>query len=693
MPSGSFDAIRCRQVRWTLTDHLKILLLSLFNQYISMRLLYTFIFISFSWLLQASPGDTTIVKAHQKVDMTWYRSYRAWAQFPDANHSYHKILLRYDMGCASGGCSDWDYTTLVNILHPTGLLDSNVQRIDTISTNPLVVDTVWNVFPEKERYELGKVITPFGGNLANSWSRRFYFDVTDYYSMLRDSVELEVFFQGWSSGFSASLEFVLIEGTPPREVLQLQNLYRGRFTYRDAQTFESNSMPERSVQIHDSTQHTSLRMAPSGHGFVNSLNCAEFCKKDYIVNVNGTEITRQLMWRDDCGANGLFPQAGTWLFDRANWCPGDRVIIYNHDLSAHLPKGNNRIDVDVEPYSYTVPSGETPATYNMSAQLIQYGKYNHQYDLELTDILKPSAEDEYARLNPVCGEALIRVTNKGAQDINQFKVVYGIRGSSSWQEYTHNGLLASMQSLEISLPLDSIAFWTTYRPEVQFRARVELPSGKNDEVPFNNSLDANVVLPAQYPANLALQLRTNGKGNETFWELRDSEGKVLHSGDNLASSTFYRDTFNLKPGCYEFFVGDRDEDGLMFFANNDGRGSVALQNAGGNFFFKQYNANFGSFISDHFTVGYGIGIEESLHYPPLAVDVYPNPVVDQVAIENFTGKTMEASLFTVTGKRVMRLEIRDGYNTYRLHHLAPGMYQLVMELEGRTEHRKLVIRR
>ena len=651
-------------------------------------LLSTLFLVSYS--LSAAPGDTVTVSAHQKTNMTWYQSYKEWAQFPDGSKSYHKILLRYDLGCASSGCSDWDYTTLVNILHPTGLLDSNIQSFDTLGTNPLVIDTVWNTFPEKEKYELAKVITPYGGNLQNSWQRRFYFDVTDYYHLLRDSVELEVFYQGWSSGFSATLDFLLIEGTPPRDVLKLENLYRGGFQYRNSQTFESQHMPERTVTIHDSTQYTNLRMAPSGHGFVNNLNCAEFCKKDYIVNVNGSEVARQLMWRDDCGANGLFPQAGTWLYDRANWCPGDRVNIYNHDLTSSLQQSTARIDVDIEPYSYTVPPGESPASYNMSAQLIQYGEFNHQYDLELTDILKPSAEDEYARLNPVCDEAAVRITNKGAQTISNFKVIYGIRGNAQMQEYNFQGSLAPMASVDISLPLDSMADWTTYRQDMQFRARVELPANTTDEVAFNNSMTSTVYLTPEYPGKMELQLRTNSAASETFWELRDAQGKVLYSGDNLQPNTLYRDTFDLQPGCYEFFLGDRDEDGLMFFANNDGRGSAALRNAGGSFFIKQYNANFGSYVSDHFTVGYGINLPE-LREQSALYEIYPNPVRGELFVENFGKTTIKARILTTSGKVLAHRSLEPGVNSWNTRDLTPGVYFVELRTTEGSAFQKIVV--
>ncbi|MDZ7848778.1 MAG: hypothetical protein U5L96_19740 [Owenweeksia sp.] len=128
----------------------------------------------------AAPGDTTWVTLHNNTQMVWYERYGAKALMPDGSKEYHKVLMYYTMGCASNGCSDWDYTTRVTLLQPRGL-DSSVASIDTISINPLVIDTTWQTFQAKERFELGRVITPYGGNLPNNWEHDFIFDVTDFY--------------------------------------------------------------------------------------------------------------------------------------------------------------------------------------------------------------------------------------------------------------------------------------------------------------------------------------------------------------------------------------------------------------------------------------------------------------------------------------------------------------------------------
>jgi hypothetical protein len=640
-------------------------------------------------------GDTTLVSAHQQKDLTWYGSYKDWAVFPAASSNWHQIVMRYTMGCASGGCSDWDYTTVVDLLIPTGAMDSAVLRIDTISTSPLQIDTAWRVFQVKERLELAKVITPYGGALSQDWTRTFSFDVSDYYPLLHDSIEIDVRYQGWSSGFSATLEFMMIEGKPVRDVYKVENLYSGGFTYRTTAQFEGQLMPARALNLDPQAQQFSLRMAPSGHGFVNALNCAEFCNRDYYVYVDGQKVAEQAMWRNDCGLNGLWPQAGTWLYNRANWCPGDRVNSYRHDLSAYLI-GADSIDIDIEAYTYTVPPGESPASYNMLAQLFHLGSFNQPLDVAIEDIITPTINDEHARFNPVCDEALISIRNKGQQDITSLTIAYGLSGNTNWRRFQWTGNLASLGYEEISLPMDSITDWSTLSGKLEFSVQIERVNGlATDDIDFNNRRSTPIKIPEQLPNPMRFELRTNNAASETWWKLEDVNGNVLQSGDNLTNSTTYRDTFDLSPGCYHLIIGDREKNGMSFPFNNDGSGRILLRNVGGNFFNKTFNPNFGTEISTYFTVGYSIGLEAPLDLNALWT-VYPNPSKGRIKVQidpiansltklslvDSQGRLLWSNTLKMERSKTLELDLPSGLQ---------GFYFLELEQAGQKSRKSLVI--
>ena len=87
-------------------------------------------------------GDTTNIQVHDHTDMTWYGNYDEWGVFPDGSETYRKIYLHYTMGCASSGCSDWDYTTKIEILHRTGEIDSNFHQSPMFTVNGDILDSV-----------------------------------------------------------------------------------------------------------------------------------------------------------------------------------------------------------------------------------------------------------------------------------------------------------------------------------------------------------------------------------------------------------------------------------------------------------------------------------------------------------------------------------------------------------------------
>ena len=80
-------------------------------------------------------GDTTTIRIHDHTDMIWYGNYDEWGELPDATKDYRKVYLNYTMGCATGGCSDWDYTSQIFVRHRTGEIDSTLQTAPLFTVN------------------------------------------------------------------------------------------------------------------------------------------------------------------------------------------------------------------------------------------------------------------------------------------------------------------------------------------------------------------------------------------------------------------------------------------------------------------------------------------------------------------------------------------------------------------------------
>lgn len=669
-------------------------------------------FFVFDDSLHAAEGDTTVVDAHKNVDMTWHGSYDEWAVFPDDTASYHKILMYYTMGCSSSGCSDWDYTTKIELLNPTGRIDSNISSLDTVSTNPLVVDTTWNKFEVKEPFELARVITPYGGYMANNqngfsnnWQHTFVFDVTDFAPLLRDSVELRAFYGGWSDGFSVSLRFEMIEGTPPRDVVSIQNVWRsggGGWTYNDPASFDSNHLQQKNVWLPQEAKAASMRVIPTGHEFDNNVNCAEFCKKNYQVYADGRKIANQPMWRSDCGRNPVYPQGGTWIYDRANWCPGDRATIYKHSLGRAFSAGDSiSLDMDIDDITW---SGSDAPNYIIDAQLFTYSEPNFQLDASLEDIIAPSSADRHARQNPICTNPVVQIKNTGADTLTSLLFTYGVKGGDTCR-YRWSGNLAFMEEQEVTLPLFNWAGLDTTNPT--FYTSISLPNYGNDEYSLNNQLTSSFTLPPVYDSTIIVEYNTNRASDETNYKFQDQHGNVLYSKDTFPDNSWVRDTFKFDDGRYVFTMTDSDEDGIDFFANNDGSGSLRFERLDQSVI-KFFNGDFGTSITHHFTVGYRLGqgpadqtCTANVNVPQKPsqdnrLSIYPNPTNGRFQVDLNLTHEQDGSIrvIDVTGRELLQRSFTD-VKSNRLsidgQSLDNGLYFIVVQTKMRTYSEQIVI--
>ena len=242
--------------------------------------------------------------------------------------------------------------------------------------------------------------------LSNNWEFTSIFDITDFAPILKDSVEIRCHYSGWSSGFSATLDFEFIKGTPPRDVIQINNVYNGGYSYVSSSDFENNKLTPQNIHIKQNSKAAMVKMTATGHGFDNSQYAAEFKPINYYLKIDGVQTHTQYNWDSKCGENPIYPQGGTWILDRANWCPGTRAETYGHEITTYInPGDSSEINIDFQPYTW---NGTQTPSYIVQCQLFQYGNPNFINSVEIVDVIKPSLKDEHSRKNPICGKPLIK---------------------------------------------------------------------------------------------------------------------------------------------------------------------------------------------------------------------------------------------------------------------------------------------
>jgi endonuclease/exonuclease/phosphatase family metal-dependent hydrolase len=406
-----------------------------------------------------------------------------------------------------------------------------------------------------EQFEIGRFITPYGKRLNLGLDGfTWVYDVTDYEPLLHGLVDL----QAGNGQELLDLRFLFIEGVPPRDVISVRNIWpEGSYTYKvlaDDEKLQAVSLP-----LSIDAASFMLRARISGHGHNGPFNCCEWDPKTHTYVVNGKKTFDWKVWRD-CGMNPVYPQGGTWQFDRAGWCPGTFVDTYDFEITPYAQAGNNAtIDYRIQPYD--PDNREEGGNYEMAMHLFEFSGPNYRLDLELSDILAPSTRQEYLRLNPASLNPVIRVRNTGADTVCNFTVGYGLEnGKESHWEW--NGKLGFMQSADIILPKPA---WKNLTGKSVFYALITGTNHKPDENLKNNKLSSAVADPVILPGEFYIHVKTQGFGRaaDNAYRIIDDKGKVVYERLVFKDDSTYLDPVRLKPGAYDFTFTDKNEDGMI----------------------------------------------------------------------------------------------------------------------------------
>ena len=561
------------------------------------------------------------------------------------------------------------------------LIDSVYIAADTTIHLQILPYTLDNV-PAIDRWELARYITPYGINLSlgNGWT--WTYDVSDYASLLHDSVYLTA--GNWQE--LLDVKFMFVEGMPPRNVLGIQNLWNGDFGWG---TNTENDLAAKKVLIPADATNSRVKLRITGHGEDNN-NCAEFCTNTAYFKVNGQQKYQHPIWRTTCPLNPLYPQGGTWVYERANWCPGAEVQTYDWELTPYVTPGDSSLlDIDLNPYS-----GSGGANYVTESQLISYGPPNYSLDAEVYDILSPIQDSINRRHNPICNNPLIAIRNDGGDTLTSLTITYGAEGGTP-SVYQWSGSLAIMDTAQVRLG----AFFAPGGNSQKFVVALSNPNGQTDENPQNDVASSVFKFPPQYPANLFIELKTNNYPDEDSYTLTDDQGNVILSKSNLDPNTTYKDTLELANGCYTFQLTDVGEDGLSFWANPyQGSGYCRIRAASNGALKKNFGSDFGKELYQQFTVGYYLNTDELPQVQQMKVTTYPNPTDGEIWADIFLSHREDADVYVtdLTGKIIYYQFLQNilSYGlTIDLKDEPAGMYLLQVKVNSDVITKKIFLLR
>ncbi len=647
------------------------------------KIFYALLLLCLPLLSVANPGDTTWVQAQNNIQLNNFGAFDAPVVFPNGSLSYRKIYLVFTLGtypCPSGSqyCHQWDYDVHDVIMSPAG-------------------DTV----------ELSRFITPYANTgvprFPSTWTHRYIFDVTDYYPLLKGNNTFRIFYSGYSYGFTANVRFAFVEGTPERNVLGVTKLWGGSFAYGNAANPIDNNVTAVTRTAPLGTQSTEMKVLITGHGS-DANQCCEFASHSYEAKVNGNSLGKTAIWRADCGSNEVYPQGGTWIYDRANWCPGATVTPYTHKLTGVTGLATYTTDLDFDAYTNTNTSY---GSYNLQANALYYAAFNKTTDASLEDIIAPSDYEGHYRENPSNGQPAITIRNTGRDTITTMQIEYGVK-DSAMSTYTMAGLLRPLHDLQVNLPelpaLKKLSL-AGATGSYTFVARIVSVNGIADNDPKNDTLRSTFTVAPTWPNAIVVYMKTNSAGvggvgqnpSETSWKITDASGAVVASRSNADVSTVYSDTVSVSgTGMYKLTVTDGGCDGLYWWVYGQTpqlgitAGNIVVRDAytgasipvKGSSYSGTYHDDFGCGFSQSFSSrGWSLGVSNTPGSRSMSLQAFPNPAKKTVQA-NLYGLNSVAgtlSIIDVIGRQVLTQETHAPANTISISTLAPGIYTLIYQ--------------
>ncbi len=248
-------------------------------------------------------------------------------------------------------------------------------------------------------YELARAFTPFGNAFDSGWKKTFWIDVSEYASMLTGDTEFRLYYGGFDATTTRShavkLDFRLYEEKAAKKPVWTAKVYDssrdGNSGYRGwsygvkGHDIEDDSrMGRREFTLPSEVKSVLMKVAVSGHGHDQgrftertayvTKNAAEFDENTYTVVING--VPQKVTGRIYYSNRNNYPQAGTYLYDRANWAPGNPLNVQYWTITPPQDSRKLSLDLNLEKFEsqFDNPKTEGCAQYIVEVDLFGYGK-------------------------------------------------------------------------------------------------------------------------------------------------------------------------------------------------------------------------------------------------------------------------------------------------------------------------------
>ncbi len=570
---------------------------------------------------------------------------------------------------------------------------SSLPMIDSVAVNAegslaLSNLTFFRRFPWYN--EIMSFVTPYGIGLnLGATGKTWYFDVTDFTPILKGNKRILMTLGGQNQEQN-DVEFWFIVGTPPKNVLEFNQIWQG--TNRTGQaplTAINNNTRFAPLKVPTlaAGKEFKIRSTITGHGAEGEFE-ANGGQVTHQLNLNGGANEYDWFISEECAFNPVFPQGGTWVYDRQGWCPGQKSLTKEFKVNGHVTAGDSLL-VDYNASNPPNPSGSY--NYHVAHQLVTYGDFNFKKDIRLIDVLNPNNAILFGRQNPICSTPKIIVQNGGSEKITGLVINYGVNNGTR-QTFTWKGSIEPLAFDTITLPTYDVLWNSGIAGNTNntFSVKIGSVNGTGgDENLLNNEIASKFNLPEIAPSVFTLEFRTNNNPSENNYKLFDDYGNLVDAQSFTQANFTFSKGYNLG-GCFKLVIEDKGNDGVQWWANpNQGTGFIRLKRANGQIF-KTFQPDFGGGFEYSFTTNWALNTAEKTKMAEWVV--YPNPAKDKITIVGQHLNGARLSVLNLLGQTCLQ-ETVDAEESYTLKNqgLTPGVYLVKISKENEISTQKLIV--
>lgn len=589
---------------------------------------------------------------------------------------------------------------VINTVSTTFLFDAIAENVYNGDTGSLI--TTLPITPEGtlaivdldyyKRYpfynELVSFVSPYGNGLdLGPNGKTWYFDMSDYVKLLKGNKQLVVNGGKWQE--EMDLEFLFIVGTPPRNVVQYDQIWQGSYRTGNARIADINSgvkFPTNNYTFSPAATSFKLKSVITGHGNEGEFesNGGQIYHRILVNNVQKFNWTVST----PCSENPIYPQGGTWVYDRQGWCPGQRSLMKEQNLTPHVTSGTT-MALD---YRTSAP-GAGVYEYLAAHQIVGYGAMNFAVDASVEQVKAPNNDSaEFSRINPMCERPIITLKNTGANTLTSVTFEYWLNNASTHQTFIWTGSLASMATVDVLLPVSNLWNVGVNSTNNKFTVKITAANGGADGYARNNQVVSKFSLPNVMPSVFKIQLRTNNYPTQNSYTLYNSSGTAIDTKTFSTANTTYTYTYQspqVTNGCYHLRVNDTGKDGLKWWANSaQGTGSLKILDASNNVI-KTINPDFGGGVDYSFSVNTLLSNDEIVSKQEISV--YPNPSNGHFTVEGDDLAGSEIVVYDILGHVVAEKTADENLVTFNERNLSTGVYMVKIQKGKQAEVKKLIV--